>query len=69
MEISFVNESEFKKQENRYFWSKTSEWELDSTISLNANDSLAGCRILVKSLSQLVIFLRTMIHVRQRHRQ
>ena len=42
VEISFVDESNFKKQENRYFWSKTSEWELHSTISLDSNDSLAG---------------------------
>ena len=42
MEISFVNECDFQKQENRYFWSKTSEWELDCTISLDSNDWLAG---------------------------
>ena len=42
VEIRFVDESDFIKQENRYFWSKTSEWELDSTISLDSNDSLAG---------------------------
>ena len=42
MEISIVDESDFKKQENRYFWSKTSEWKLDSTFSLDSNDSLAG---------------------------
>ena len=43
VEISFVDESDFIKQENWYFW--------------------RACRILVKNLSPLVIFLCTMIHV------
>ena len=42
VEISFVDENDFRKVGKWYFWSENSQWEICSTISSDSNDSLAG---------------------------
>ena len=41
MKIQFVNESEYQNEGKWYFCIDNSQWEIDSTISLDSNDLLA----------------------------
>ena len=42
VEISFVDKGDFKKQENRYYWSMKHFWEEDSVRATSINNF---CRI------------------------
>ena len=40
--VSFVDECDFQKEGKRYILSKSSQFEVCSTVSLDINGSLAG---------------------------